>query len=468
MKAVPLPEIASRSGKARIRAALESGIPVDERDQKGRTALFRTARLGKSDRVKLLLEFHANPNATDDRGEAPLQAAARYGYEECVALLLKAGAEIDYCPDVELTNYSESALCSAVRKGHQRVVSLLLNAGASPNASTAAKSFPLIAAASRGDAATCRRLVEAGADTNQRDEFGSTPLHHGVRSRSVETIRELLGLGADVDAKNDDGVTPVCEATSTYQSVPLLAALLKAKPDLSICSPPFNRTPLEEAIEFELDEIADLLRAAGAKEPAPITKNDSLHVEIGVEEQDRALAEELSREKVPHLIKKFGWEASRCHWTILEKCTSPIPLARIAYFARGWWNRPAGEELKDGPDVLGESYGAAVDRFVSLGLLRPLDAIELVKLLVTTTDLRKVAKKRGMKLLGKRSEMIQAVFAKATPEDFPDVLRRGPYFVTTPDGEKAVQNCEDCNIGIEERLRGDIIEALLKPDLKQA
>src|SRR5438874_4583408 len=158
MKAIPLPEIASRSGIARIRAVLESGISVDERDKDGRTALFRTARLGKSDRVKLLLEFHANPNATDGRGEAPLQAAARYGHEGCMELLLKAGAEIDYCPDAELTDYSESALCSAVRKGHQRVVDLLLNAGASPNASTPAKRFPLIEAASHGDAAICRRL----------------------------------------------------------------------------------------------------------------------------------------------------------------------------------------------------------------------------------------------------------------------------------------------------------------------
>ena len=299
MKAIPLPEIASRSGIARIRAVLESGTSVDERDKDGRTALFRTARLGKSDCVRLLLEFHANPNATDGRGEAPLQAAARYGHEGCVELLLEAGAEIDYCPDAEITDYSESALCSAVRKGHQRIVDLLLNAAASPNASTPAKRFPLIEAASRGDAATCRRLVEAGADSNQRDKSGSTALHHSVRSQSIETVRELLDLGADVDARDHNGVTPLWEAMSTHESVPLLSALLKAKPDLSICGPPFNYTPLEQAIEFALDEIADLLRAAGAKEPAPIIHNDSLQVEISVEELDRALADELSKGKPP-------------------------------------------------------------------------------------------------------------------------------------------------------------------------
>ena len=485
-----LPDIASRSGLDRLRLALASGAIIDTRDEDGRTALFRTARLGRTEHVKLLLESGADPNAADSTGEAPLQAAARYGHQECVEMLVKAGARIDHCPDPKLTEYSESALCSAVRKGHQQVADFLLNAGASANASTSALRFPLIKAAVRGNTAMCRRLVEAGANINQQDNFGSAALHYAVRSESLETVRELLEMGADVDAVDRDGKTPVLEAISPSHAkcVPLLFVLLKARPDLSIRGRRLGYTPLEQAVKFELEEVAELLRSAGAKESRlsvstvssesrkiSVESEDGSSVEASfnfweapVEAKDRTLADEVSQRKSPALLKNFGWEASPRHWSILENCKTPIPLTRVAYFARGFFNRPSGKELEDGIDVLGESYQAAVDRFVSLGLLRVLDSIELVKLLVTTADLKKIAKTYDTRLPSKRADMIEAVLAKAKAEDFPNLLRRGPYFIDTMKAHEALQSRGDWKVRIEARLRNAIIEALLEPNLKWA
>lgn len=485
-----LPDIASRSGVERVRAVLTSGATVDTRDKDGRTALFRTARLGKAEHAKLLLEFGGNPDAIDSHGEAPLQAAARYGHLECVELLIKHGSQIDYCPDPKLTEYSESALCSAVRKGHERVVESLLRAGASPNASTSAGRLPLLEAAGNGDTSMCRRLVESGGCINQGDKHGATALHYAVRSQSVETARALLDMGANVNATDEDGTTPVLEAISPIleQSVPLLFALLKAKPDLSIRGRRLGYTPLEQAVAFELDEVADLLKTAGAKESSsnppgsdsesnefPVGTVDGAEVgvsfsfwEAPVEAKDRALAEDLSKSKTPALLKNFGWEASPRHWLILENTNKPIPLTRIAYFARGFFNRPIGKELEDGPEMLGESYREAVDRFVSLGFLQILEPIELVKLLATTSELKAVAKMRGIKLPTKRAEMLEVVLANAKPEDFAKMIERGPYYANTPKGCDAVQNRGDWRVRVESRLRNEIVEALLERNLKWA
>ena len=82
------PDMVSRSGFDRIRGALDAGVVVDARDKKGRTALFRAARLGWTSIVELLLSCGADVNLVEQSGEAPLQAAARYGHIECVKLLL--------------------------------------------------------------------------------------------------------------------------------------------------------------------------------------------------------------------------------------------------------------------------------------------------------------------------------------------------------------------------------------------
>ena len=184
--------------------------------------------------------------------------------------------------------------------------------------------------------------------------------------------------------------------------------------------------------------------------------------------KDHALAKELSKQKIPALLKNFGWEASPHHWFILEGTKKPIPLTRIAYYARGYFNRPSGKELEDGPERLGESYLAAVDRFVSFGFLQVLEPIELVKLLATRSELKSVAKIRGIKLPSKKAEMLEVVLPNAKPEDFPKIVERGPYYVNTPKGRDAVHNRGDWRAPVEIRLKSEVVEALLERNLRWA
>jgi putative DNA methylase len=71
-----LPNAAATCRASALRGKLDAGAQIEERDAKGRTALFRAARVGRLENILLLLERGAAPNAKDDTDEAPLQAAA--------------------------------------------------------------------------------------------------------------------------------------------------------------------------------------------------------------------------------------------------------------------------------------------------------------------------------------------------------------------------------------------------------
>ena len=159
-----LPNAAAACRAPALRAKLDAGAHIEERDVKGRTALFRAARVGRLENIVLLLERGADPNAKDNTDEAPLQAAARYGYLECVRALIEAGARINDFPDPAKTEYSETALCSAVRRKFSEVAEFLLGAGADPNAASSSERLPLHEAAGSGNLPLCRALVAAGAN----------------------------------------------------------------------------------------------------------------------------------------------------------------------------------------------------------------------------------------------------------------------------------------------------------------
>lgn len=78
-----------------IRDLVAAGIPVDSRNDRGRTPLHDAAEgaWGNSTAVRTLLALGANPDIADPGGSTPLMLAAARGETECVRLLLEAGAD---------------------------------------------------------------------------------------------------------------------------------------------------------------------------------------------------------------------------------------------------------------------------------------------------------------------------------------------------------------------------------------
>ena len=191
-------------------------------------SLDNTSALGL---MKLLLEKGANPNARlrlfppyrslgADRGgdsalttgATPLYRAARAGDVEAVKLLLEHGA------DVTLPNrFGDSPLMAAAGLGASKV-------------DTRGKYKT-----DKESVETIDRLVAAGANVNAKDLRGDTALHGAASWGSDDIVRCLARHHADLTAKDERGMTPYDSAMGravrlgrgTPDVYPKTAALIK-------------------------------------------------------------------------------------------------------------------------------------------------------------------------------------------------------------------------------------------------
>jgi len=468
-----LPNAAAACRAPALRAKLDAGAHIEERDVKGRTALFRAARVGRLENIVLLLERGADPNAKDNTDEAPLQAAARYGYLECVRALIEAGARINDFPDPAKTEYSETALCSAVRRKFSEVAEFLLGAGADPNAASSSERLPLHEAAGSGNLPLCRALVAAGANLKTTVKWRGTPLHFAVSCSKVEAVRELIQLGADVNARDLDGRTPLMSAVlSMEHSVPLVFEILKAKPDLRLRDGD-GKTARDLARWQQKKEVMEILRTAGAPRTEAEESADSEIVievapgveavlEIGefhvpVEKKDEALATELPT--TPNLVGYLGWRSSTAHWRFLGDSRPPCSIQRLAYIVRGSYNRPAGTELDDGPTLLGERYEDAVERLLSEGLLSILEPRETLLAVATVPVLKEVAAKAAVEVWGKKAEILDDLLARCGVAPFREILEKNRLYIVTEAGCREVESKPTHLAKASARLEREIIEA---------
>ena len=499
------PDLAAICGRQKVKDLLAAGANVHEVDQNGRSALARICRLGQTEKMEVLFAAGADPNAIDFEGEAPLQSAARHGHIECVRVLLAHGADINHCPTpAQSPNYSESALCSAVRKCPE-AAQLLLEAGADPNLVTRSERYPLPFAISANNAELVRELLRYRASVDITDNNGRTPLHCAVTAGSLDIIQVLLELGANPNAKDGQNVTPVFLAVNGPKplNIPMLRLLLTAKPDLSLQNSWKKVTALEQAVADEQSEIAELLREAGsppAREEKPDSNEISVAVEIdfadditeedlddgsepddSVEEEadeiitlprviegDKALARSLPQEKSV-LLGDLGWRMSSPHWEMLVSAQKPVPLSRMAYFARGRFNAPAGKELADGPTVLGERYASAADRFVAEGLLQCIQGAEEITLIFSEAELKSMARDKSLQSSGIKSKLAALLHQSLPPESFQARIDSiGGIFQLTEAGRNALERRKEHFLRIEEQQRKQIIEALEEQDLATA
>ncbi len=116
---------ASQGDLESVKSLLESGVPVDVRDQRdGTTPVIVASVGGHLEIVRLLLDNGASIDLKDEAGFTPLIWAAAQGHSEVVELLLNKGANPDLVDD-----QGKSALQWAEANNHQQVVALLKKPG---------------------------------------------------------------------------------------------------------------------------------------------------------------------------------------------------------------------------------------------------------------------------------------------------------------------------------------------------
>lgn len=99
---------------------IDSGVDVDKKCPKGRTALMMAAAFDCSQSLALLLRAGAQVDMADALGRTALMFAAGNGYVGCVELLVTAGANVEL-----LCSEGLSAKGKALKNGHDSVAGFM-------------------------------------------------------------------------------------------------------------------------------------------------------------------------------------------------------------------------------------------------------------------------------------------------------------------------------------------------------
>ena len=194
-------------------ARMAKMVNLEERDGKGRPAVFVAAREGWNDLLEKMLEHGADVAAANDDGYTALHAAVANGRGETIKLLVAHHADVNVRSKEGVTPLHVAAL-----RGEARGIEQLLALGAStesrlaPEARVNCGETPLFWAVAAGSKNAVRCLVKHQADVNARDENGATPLHLAASYFSKGVIDELLAGGAELEARDKGGNTPLHKA----------------------------------------------------------------------------------------------------------------------------------------------------------------------------------------------------------------------------------------------------------------
>ena len=171
--------------------------------------------------------------ARDERGRTALVAAAYENHVRVAALLIAVGADVNRKDDTVQSAY---LIATSEVGDDTRLLNLTLGGGADVRSLDSFDGNGLIRAADRGFPRIVRRLLATDIRVDHVNNLGWTALHEAVilgdgSARYVRVVRLLVDAGADVNKPSQrDGVRPLQHATSRG-----------------------------------FDEIADVLRAAGAR-----------------------------------------------------------------------------------------------------------------------------------------------------------------------------------------------------------
>lgn len=198
----PLIEAAGYNDLDKVRELLQQGAMIDERNERGKTALIIAVELGHYDMAQLLIEKGADVDVTaigdrfscteEDTPDSPVV---------CAQVL--PGGTPPFTVRVGWT-----ALHYAIDRQNQKMVSLLLDNGADANVTGAFKT-PLMLASQKGDRVVVRMLLDHGAQVDAHNKGNRTALYYAVayadkNEGALAVIKELLRAGAHVDKDIDE------------------------------------------------------------------------------------------------------------------------------------------------------------------------------------------------------------------------------------------------------------------------
>ncbi|RMJ07021.1 hypothetical protein CDV36_013385 [Fusarium kuroshium] len=250
----------------KLRAMLNgaSKSKINNKDEKGQTALYITVERGLKKAAIQLLNAGAQTTVADNTNDHPLHIACYLGNLQLAKELLANNADIEAKGE-----HGETPLGLACRRGHTEVVELLLNHNASTHVWDLSERTPLFAAALQGHAGVVKHILEKDLSSLERvDGTNSwTALHVAIYKGHEEIVSMLLEAGSRLDVQARDGSTPLMTAIQNQREgiVKMLLVRRTENEDLQLETPSHNHvSPLGTACIRGFTACARLLIDAGA------------------------------------------------------------------------------------------------------------------------------------------------------------------------------------------------------------
>jgi len=216
------------NNEKRIRKLVDSGVNIDMRFKRNRTALMIAINKREEEKIPLLVRLGANPNLMDDSNLPILQQVissldfSESSKARIVAALLKNGAN-----PMVTDAWNKTPLFTATERGAEKVVLELIKVGVNVNDRDIGlgnvvrdRDPAIIHARTTG---LTKILLDAGADPNLDDGHGYTALHAAAGAGNLKVVKLLLDAGADVNATgSSSGWGPLRSAESGFKSRPNL------------------------------------------------------------------------------------------------------------------------------------------------------------------------------------------------------------------------------------------------------
>lgn len=262
-----------------LRGILEQGANPNSRDPENWPVIVMAANNGNPGPVKLLLDFHADPNLPNPAGETALMQAARNvpthkpgggnsyydaqgyhdanGYEEAGLLLVQRGASVN-----SSTPGVDGPLFYAISGGSLPLVKAMLEHGADANFQSNTNGVPLELAISRQNNDMIPLLIAHGADPNRPDKTGTSPLLYAAEVNRPAGFHAMLARGGNIRWKTSHGSTILMGACAGGNRE-LVQLALRSGIDVNARDTDGN-TAITCAMKGKHPELIPLLKQAGA------------------------------------------------------------------------------------------------------------------------------------------------------------------------------------------------------------
>jgi len=285
---------------ASLKGICRRGVDVNLADYDQRTAIHLAASEGKLAAVKAIVALRGDPNVQDRFGGTPLDDALRGGHFKVKEYLEEIGASSGIGGEVSTQQAAD--LCDAASSSNLDLLRQLVKQdGINVNSGDYDKRTAIHLAAAEGLLEVLKCLVaELGANPNAVDRWGGTPLNDAigaghdevieylmstggvpgktslvtedhallfkaVKQGDLETIQGLItkkncklqSEGIDINVPNWDKRTALHVAAADG-NLPIVQSLLELQADANVRDK-WGSTPLDDARQFEHDEVIELL-----------------------------------------------------------------------------------------------------------------------------------------------------------------------------------------------------------------